>query len=160
MQNRFKVDSFVSLPLEKTMTFYNVIILIKSVFDKYNSNYYYNIFLEKNSYELPNNKFLYKIKMLHYHRIVVSQGFYVNKISKPKEWGISHYWYSLDKGFNSQSHVWNGCHDLLMLSMKISAISNLNIKGADYCCITSGIRKCNAINLMQNIDLTGKSETL
>ena len=105
MQNRFKVDSFVSLPLEKTMTFYNVIILIKSVFDKYNSNYYYNIFLEKNSYELPNNKFLYKLKMLHYHRIVFSQGFYVNKISKPKEWDISHYWYSLDKGFNSQSHV-------------------------------------------------------
>ena len=35
------------------MTFHNVIILIKSVFNKDKNNYYYNIFLEKASYELP-----------------------------------------------------------------------------------------------------------
>ena len=43
------------------MTFDNVIILIKSVFNKDKTNYYYNIFLEKALYELPKNKFLYKI---------------------------------------------------------------------------------------------------
>ena len=47
-----KVDSYDSLPLQKTMTFLNVIILIKSVFNKYKNNYY-NIFLQKASYELP-----------------------------------------------------------------------------------------------------------
>ena len=31
----------------------NLILLIKSVFNKDKSNYYYNIFLEKASYELP-----------------------------------------------------------------------------------------------------------
>ena len=35
---KFKVNSFDSLPLEKTMTFHNVIILIKSAFNKYKNN--------------------------------------------------------------------------------------------------------------------------
>ena len=39
-----KVYSYGSLPLEKTMTFRNVIILIKSVWNKDKNNYYYNIF--------------------------------------------------------------------------------------------------------------------
>ena len=48
---KIKVDSYDSLPLEKILTFYNVTILIKSVFNKDKNNYYYNIFLEKCSYE-------------------------------------------------------------------------------------------------------------
>ena len=48
-----KVDSYDFLPLEKTMTLRNVIILVKSVWNKDKNNYYYNIFLEKASYELP-----------------------------------------------------------------------------------------------------------
>ena len=42
-----KVDLHNSLPLEKTMTLDNVIILVKSVWNKDKNNYYYNIFLEK-----------------------------------------------------------------------------------------------------------------
>ena len=49
---KIKVDSYDSLPLEKILTFYNVAILIKSVFNKDKNNYYYNIFLEKCSYKL------------------------------------------------------------------------------------------------------------
>ena len=40
-----KVDSYDSLPLDKTMTFHDVTMLIKSVFNKDKNNYYYNIFL-------------------------------------------------------------------------------------------------------------------
>ena len=47
-----KVDLFDSLPLEKTITFHNLIKLIKSVFNKDKNNSYYNIFLEKTLYEL------------------------------------------------------------------------------------------------------------
>ena len=36
------------------------------------------------------------------------------------------------------------CHDLLMMSMNFSDITNLNIKGSDYRCIISGIRKSEA----------------
>ena len=44
--------------------------------------------------------------------------------------------------------------------MKLSNIAILNIKGYDYCCITSGISKNEAINIMQNAHLTKKSRTL
>ena len=42
----------------------------------------------------------------------------------------------------------------------LSDIAILNIKGADDCCIISVIKKIEAINLMQNIDLSKKSRTL
>ena len=35
---KIKVDSFDSFPLEKTMTFHNIIILIKSVWNKHKNN--------------------------------------------------------------------------------------------------------------------------
>ena len=50
---KIKVDSHVSLPLTEIMIIHNVIILINSVFNKDKNNYYYNIFSEKASYELP-----------------------------------------------------------------------------------------------------------
>ena len=52
------------------------------------------------------------------------------------------------------------CHDLLMISMNLSDIAISNIQGSDYCCIISLISKNEAANLMQNANLTGKSETL
>ena len=50
-----KVDSYDSLPLEKTLTFHDVIIRIKSVWNKDQNYYYYNIFLEKCFYQLSKN---------------------------------------------------------------------------------------------------------
>ena len=47
-----------------------------------------------------------------------------------------------------------------MMCMNLSNIAILNIKGSDYCCIITLISKNGAINLMQNADLTEKSETL
>ena len=44
--------------------------------------------------------------------------------------------------------------------MNLSDIAILNFKGYDYRGIISGIRKSEAINLMQNTDLTEKSGTL
>ena len=53
IMQKIKVESYDSLPLEKTLTFHNVIILIKSVFNKDINNFYYNMFLEKALNELP-----------------------------------------------------------------------------------------------------------
>ena len=47
-----------------------------------------------------------------------------------------------------------------MMSMNLSDIAILNIHGADYRRIISRISKSEAINLMQNINLTEKSGTL
>ena len=41
-----------------------------------------------------------------------------------------------------------------MMSMNLSDIAILNIKGSDYHCVISLISKNEAINLMQNADLT------
>ena len=49
---------------------------------------------------------------------------------------------------------------IYQLCLCLIDIAILNIKGSDYCCIISGITKNEAINLMQNTDLTKKSETL
>ena len=50
---KIKVTLCDSLPLEKTMTFHNVMVLIKSVFSKDKNNCYYKKFVEKASYESP-----------------------------------------------------------------------------------------------------------
>ena len=46
------------------------------------------------------------------------------------------------------------------MSIDLSDITFLNIKGSDYCCVISLISKSKAINLLQNADLTEKSGTL
>ena len=98
--------------------------------------------------------------MLHFDRIDVSEGIDVNKTSKSRECDVCQYCHFLNKGFKIQSNVCNRCHDLLMMSMKLSEVAILNIKSAGYCCIINGISKDEATNLMQNANFTKKSTTL
>ena len=93
-------------------------------------------------------------------RIDVSEGIDVNKTNASKECDICHYWYFLNYSFKFQPNVCNRCHDLLMMSVNLSDIAILNIKGSDYCCIISLISKSGTINLMQNANLTEKSGIL
>ena len=84
----------------------------------------------------------------------------INKTSKSKENNICHYWYFLDKSLKFQPIVCNSCHDLSIMSTNLSNIAILNIKSADCHCIISGIRKNEAINLMQNTNLFKKRQIL
>ena len=47
-----------------------------------------------------------------------------------------------------------------MMSMNLSDTAILNISGSDYHCIISLMNKNEAINTLQNADLTEKSGTL
>ena len=47
-----------------------------------------------------------------------------------------------------------------MMSINLSDITILNMKGSDYCCIISLISKNEAINSLKNADLTEKGGTL
>ena len=58
-----------------------------------------------------------------------------------------------------QPNLCNRCHDLLMMSITLN-IAILNIKAAGYCCIIRGVIKGEAINLIEDIDLTEKKENL
>ena len=98
--------------------------------------------------------------MLYFDRIKVSEGIDVNKNSASQECDIWHYWYFLNYSFKFQPNVYNRCHDLLMMSMELSNISILNIKGSDYHCIISLISKNEVINFIKNVDLTQISRTL
>ena len=79
--------------------------------------------------------------MLYFDRIDLSEGIDVNKTSASNACDICHYWYFLNDSFKYQP----------MMSMNLSNIAILNIKGSDYRCI---------ISLKQNADLTKKSGTL
>ena len=96
--------------------------------------------------------------MLYFNRIDISKGIDVNKTSGSKECDICHYWHFLNYSFKFQPNVCNRCHDLLMMSMNLSDIAILNIKGSDFRCIISLISKNEAINVMQNADFTKKAE--
>ena len=45
--SRIRINSYNYLPIEKLLTFHNVIVLIKSIVNENKNHYYYNIFLEK-----------------------------------------------------------------------------------------------------------------
>ena len=92
--------------------------------------------------------------MVNHDRIYVTEGIDINKTSSSKQYDIFCSCYFLKKGFKFQSFVCNGCHDLLMMSMNLSDSVILNIKGSDYHCIITRIRKSEAINLMQKVNLT------
>ena len=74
------------------------------------------------------------IKMLYFDRIDVSERIDVNKTRKSNKYGICYYWYFLNKEFKFQPYVSNRCHDLLMMSTKLSHNAILKIKNADYRC--------------------------
>ena len=45
-----------------------------------------------------------------------------------------------------------------MVSINLNNIAILNNHGVDYCCIINGISKCEAIYLLENADLSKKSD--
>ena len=61
--------------------------------------------------------------MLFYVRTDISEGIDVTKSSDSKECTICHYWY-FKHGFKFQKSFYNGCHDLLMLSLDIRDITS------------------------------------
>ena len=86
--------------------------------------------------------------MLYCARIDVSEVIDINKTNALKECDICHYSYFLNYSFKFQRNICNRCHDLLMMSIDLSDITILNIKGSDYLCIISSISKNEALNLM------------
>ena len=72
--------------------------------------------------------------MIYFNRIDISEGIDVNKASATKDCDVCHYWYFLNYSFKFKPNVCNKFHDLLM-SINLSEIAILNIKGSDYPCI-------------------------
>ena len=61
--------------------------------------------------------------MLEYHRIDLSEDIDTNKnVLTSKKCDLCGYWYFINKNFNYQKYMYNGCHD-----MSIKAISRDNL---------------------------------
>ena len=50
-----RIDSYKPLPIEITLTFHNIVILIKSIVNKNKNEYYYDTFLQKGSFKDKSN---------------------------------------------------------------------------------------------------------
>ena len=98
--------------------------------------------------------------MLEYDRIDISEGIDINKTNASKECDICHYWYFLEKNFNYEPYLCNGCHDLMQKSMNFNDVAIVSIKRNDYRTHFWYMRKNDAISIMNNSDLNEKTGSL
>ena len=98
--------------------------------------------------------------MLEYDRIDTSEGIDINKTNKSKEYDVCHYWYFLDKIFNYENYLCNGCHDLMQKAMNFNDVAIVFIKGNDYRIHFWYMSKNDAIVLMTNSNLKDKNGIL
>ena len=98
--------------------------------------------------------------MLEYDRTDISEGIDTDKTSASKECSICHYWYFLDKNFNSDSYLCNGCHDLMQKAMSFKNVAIVSIKGNDHRFHFYYITKNDAIALMTNSNLNDENGVL
>ena len=90
----------------------------------------------------------YKIAIIMIELMLLKELMLIKQVHQ-KSVTFCHYWYFLNFSFKFQPNVCNRCHDLFMMYKNFSNIAILNIKGSDYRCIVSLIRKDESINLMQ-----------
>ena len=99
--------------------------------------------------------------MLEHDRIDVSEGIDNNKnILTSKKCCLCGYWYFINKNFNYQKYMCNGCHD-----MPIKAISMHNLcigsnNGNAYRINFAFMSKNDALNLIKNAVIIDKKGTL
>ena len=98
--------------------------------------------------------------MLEYDRVDISEGIDIDKTNKSKACNICHYWYFLDKNFNYEPYLCNGCHDLMRKVMSFNNIAIVSIKGNDYRIHFCYISKNYVMTLMTNSNLNDKNGVL
>ena len=99
-------------------------------------------------------------KILEYDRIDIPEGIDINKTSGSKECDICHYWYFLDKNFNYEPHLCNGCHGLMHKAASFDDVAIVSINGNNYRIHFWYMNKNDARNLMNNSSLNEKTGLL
>ena len=94
--------------------------------------------------------------MLEYHRIEISERTNINKTNASKECDNYHYWYLLDKSFEYEPYLCNGCHDLMQKSMNFNDAAIAFVKRSDYRIHFWYMSKDDATIILNNSDLGEK----
>ena len=99
--------------------------------------------------------------MLEYDRIDLSEGIDVNKnISTSKKCYLCGYWYFINKNFNYQKYLCNGCHDMSTKATNMQNIAIIYHNGHAYRVNFAFIIKNDAFNLMKKSVIIDKKGTL
>ena len=89
--------------------------------------------------------------MLDYEGIDVSEGIDENQTDGSKECGICHYWYFLEKNFDYEPYLCNGCHDLMQKkTVSFNNVAVVSAKGNNYRINFCFMSKDEAVNLLNN----------
>ena len=87
--------------------------------------------------------------MLYYDGINLSKGIDAAKSKSSKECILFYYCFLYHR-FGFQNSVCNGCHDLMMLCLNISSISDITVKEVDYRSIIHEIGKSDPIYCLES----------
>ena len=104
--------------------------------------------------------------MLEYKKVDISEGIYLNKTKKSKEFMFFHYWYFLNKNFSYGLYLCDGCYNMTQKSINLKNIDIVYIKGNAYrihfwhMSKHKRKRKRKAISLMTNSNLIDKKGIL
>ena len=133
------------LPLGYKFKINNITIVIKAIVKK-DDVYYPQISLNNCTYEVYED---------------VNEGIDANKNKLvSKECWICGYWYFINKNFNYQKYLCNGCHDM---SLKANSMHNLAIgynNGNAYRINDVFMSKNDALNLIKNVVIINKKGIL
>ena len=94
--------------------------------------------------------------MLEYDRIDISERIDIKKTNASKECKICHYWYFKDIGFKYDPHLCNGCHGLMQKAISFNNAATVYVKGSAYRIHFWYMSNVDAINIMNNSNLTDK----
>ena len=99
--------------------------------------------------------------MLEYDRIDISEGIDTNKnILTSKKFYLCSYWYCINKNFNYQKYMCNGCHDMSMKAISMQNIAIIYHNGHAYHVSFVFMSKNDAFNLTKSLIIIDKNGTL
>ena len=104
--------------------------------------------------------------MIEYGKIYISENIDINKKNKSKECMLCHYWYVLNKNFNYEPYLCDGCYNMLQKSVDTKNIDIFYVKWSayrihfQYMSKHKRKRKRKAIRLMTNSNLIDKKGVL
>ena len=94
--------------------------------------------------------------MLEYDRIDISEGIDVNKTSNSRECSLCKFYYFLNKNFNYQMYLCDGCHDMSMKAKSMQNVALIYHGGNTYRINFVFMSKNDAFNLKNSIIIDKK----
>ena len=87
---------------------------------------------------------------MQYDKIDDSEGIDLNKTGTSKESKLCHYWFFKDITLKIEEHIWDRCHDLLIMAQSLKDTAIFSAKGATFRYLLMGISKNESSKKLNN----------